>query len=37
VAPDAEENARNEKIGSLQGTGNRYIDDPALLDPLSAD
>jgi deoxyribonuclease-1 len=35
--PDGEENARNEKIGSLQGTRNRFIDDPALTDQLIAD
>lgn len=35
--PDAEENARNDKIGSLQGTRNRFIDDPALVDQLIAD
>lgn len=35
--PDGEENARNEKIGSLQGTRNRFIDDPALVDQLIAD
>lgn len=35
--PDAEEHARNEKIGALQGTRNRFIDDPALADQLTAD
>ena len=35
--PDGEENARNEKIGRLQGTRNRFIDDPALVDQLIAD
>ncbi|OEC34597.1 deoxyribonuclease-1 [Pseudomonas cuatrocienegasensis] len=35
--PDAEEHARNEKIGALQGTRNRFIDDPALADQLAAD
>lgn len=35
--PDGEENARNEKIGSLQGTRNRFIDDPALVEQLIAD
>lgn len=30
--PDAEEKARNEKIASLQGTRNRFIDDPVLVE-----
>ncbi|MDM8350820.1 endonuclease [Pseudomonas sp. sp1636] len=35
--PDAAENARNEKIGGLQGTRNRFIDDPSLVEQLIAD
>lgn len=35
--PDAEEKARNDKIEQLQGTRNRFIDDPALVDKLIAD
>ncbi|MGB4075511.1 endonuclease I family protein [Pseudomonas sp.] len=30
--PDAEEKARNDKIASLQGTRNRFIDDPSLVE-----
>lgn len=33
--PDAEEKARNDKIATLQGTRNRYIDDPSLAEALS--
>jgi deoxyribonuclease-1 len=33
--PDAEERARNDRIESLQGTRNRYIDDPALAEQLT--
>ena len=32
--PDAEEKARNEKIFSLQGTRNRFIDDPSQVELL---
>ncbi len=35
--PDAEEQARNDKIEKLQGTRNRFIDDPSLADRLIAD
>jgi deoxyribonuclease-1 len=35
--PDAEEKARNDKIEALQGTRNRFIDDPTLVDQLIAD
>lgn len=35
--PDAEEHARNERIGALQSTRNRFIDDPSLADQLTAD
>ena len=35
--PDAEERARNDKIEVLQGTRNRFIDDPSLVDQLIAD
>ena len=35
--PDAEEKARNDKIEVLQGTRNRFIDDPALVDQLISD
>ncbi|MGQ7959720.1 endonuclease [Pseudomonas sp. SP16.1] len=35
--PDAEEKARNDRIAALQGTRNRFIDDPALVDQLIAD
>lgn len=34
---DAEERARNEQIAALQGTRNRFIDDPGLVDTLIAD
>ncbi|MCY1532205.1 Endonuclease-1 [compost metagenome] len=34
--PDAEEKARNDKIASLQGTRNRFIDDPGLAEQLIA-
>ncbi|HWV09204.1 MAG TPA: endonuclease [Pseudomonas sp.] len=34
--PDAEEKTRNDRIESLQGTRNRFIDDPALVDQLIA-
>jgi len=30
--PDAEEKARNDKIASLQGTRNRFIDNPELVE-----
>lgn len=30
--PDAEERARNDKIATLQGTRNRFIDNPALVE-----
>lgn len=33
---DAEEKARNAKIEQLQGTRNRFIDDPSLVDQLIA-
>ena len=33
--PDAEERARNDRIESLQGTRNRYIDDPGLAEQLT--
>ncbi len=33
--PDAEEQARNDKIADLQGTRNRFIDDPSLADRLT--
>lgn len=32
--PDAEERARNDRIEALQGTRNRFIDDPSLVDQL---
>lgn len=32
--PDAEEKARNDKIEALQGTRNRFIDEPALAEQL---
>ncbi|HEY1028764.1 MAG TPA: endonuclease [Pseudomonas sp.] len=35
--PDAEEKARNDRIEALQGTRNRFIDDPSLVDQLIAD
>ncbi len=35
--PDAEEKARNDKIEALQGTRNRFIDDPSLADQLISD
>lgn len=35
--PDAEEKARNDKIEALQGTRNRFIDDPSLVDQLIRD
>lgn len=35
--PDAEERARNDRIEVLQGTRNRFIDDPSLVDQLIAD
>lgn len=35
--PDAEEQMRNDKIEKLQGTRNRFIDDPGLVDKLIAD
>ena len=35
--PDAEEKARNDKIEALQGTRNRFIDDPSLVDQLISD
>lgn len=35
--PDAEEKARNDKIASLQGSRNRFIDKPELVDQLIAD
>lgn len=34
--PDAEERARNDRIDALQGTRNRFIDEPALVDQLTA-
>ncbi|WP_411861032.1 endonuclease I family protein [Pseudomonas sp. PDM13] len=34
---DAEERARNDQIAGLQGTRNRFIDDPGLVDKLIAD
>ncbi|HEX5843023.1 MAG TPA: endonuclease [Pseudomonas sp.] len=34
--PDAEEKARNEQIVTLQGTRNRFIDNPELVDRLIA-
>jgi deoxyribonuclease I len=33
--PDDEERARNDRIESLQGTRNRYIDDPGLAEQLN--
>lgn len=33
--PDAEEKARNDRIEGLQGTRNRYIDNPALAEQLN--
>ncbi|HUE90807.1 endonuclease I family protein [Pseudomonas sp.] len=33
--PDDEERARNDRIESLQGTRNRYIDDPGLAEQLT--
>ena len=30
--PDAEEKARNDRIAELQGTRNRFIDNPELVD-----
>ena len=35
--PDAEEQARNDRIEKLQGTRNRFIDEPGLVDRLIAD
>lgn len=35
--PDAEEKARNDRIEALQGTRNRFIDDPSLADQLISD
>lgn len=35
--PDAEEKARNEKIAALQGTRNRFIDDPSQVELLIKD
>jgi deoxyribonuclease-1 len=35
--PDAEEKARNDKIASLQGSRNRFIDSPELVEQLIAD
>jgi deoxyribonuclease I len=35
--PDAEEQARNEKIFSIQGTRNRFIDDPSQVEQLIND
>ena len=32
--PDAEEKARNDKIASLQGNRNRFIDDPGQVELL---
>ena len=32
--PDAEEKTRNDRIEALQGTRNRFIDNPALVDQL---
>jgi deoxyribonuclease-1 len=32
--PDAEEKARNDKIAALQGTRNRFVDDPTQVDLL---
>jgi deoxyribonuclease I len=32
--PDAEEKARNDKIANLQGTRNRFIDNPELVEQL---
>ncbi|MGC8114045.1 endonuclease I family protein [Metapseudomonas otitidis] len=32
--PDAAERTRNDRIAALQGTRNRFIDDPALVDKL---
>lgn len=32
--PDAEEKARNDRIATLQGSRNRFIDNPALADEL---
>jgi deoxyribonuclease I len=32
--PDADEKARNDKIASLQGTRNRFIDNPELVEQL---
>lgn len=32
--PDAEERARNDRIAALQGTRNRFIDDPAAADQI---
>jgi deoxyribonuclease-1 len=32
--PDSEEQARNERIAQIQGTRNRFIDNPALADTL---
>lgn len=35
--PDADEKSRNDKIEALQGTRNRFIDDPSLVDQLISD
>ena len=35
--PDAEEKARNDKIASLQGNRNRFIDDPGQVELLITD
>jgi deoxyribonuclease-1 len=35
--PDAEEKARNDKIASLQGNRNRFIDDPSQVELLIKD
>ena len=35
--PDAEERARNDKIAAIQGSRNRFIDNPSLVDQLADD
>lgn len=35
--PDAEEKARNDRIEAIQGTRNRFIDNPGLIDTLTDD